>query len=97
MILGAVYEREMKVAPRSRGLFVARAVYCGALLGIVATCWLVVTGSQTVATVVEVATLFFARQKGSIHWSSFATNQNLAPKMVNQDPKEISEAKRGSR
>jgi ABC-type transport system involved in multi-copper enzyme maturation permease subunit len=55
MILGAVYEREMKVAPRSRGLFVARAVYCGALLGIVATCWLVVTGSQTVATVGDAA------------------------------------------
>jgi len=55
MILGAVYEREMRVAPRSRGLFVARAVYCGALLGIVATCWLVVTGSQTVATVGDTA------------------------------------------
>jgi len=54
-ILGAVYEREMKVAPRSRGLFVARAVYCGTLLGIVATCWLVVTGSQTVATVGDTA------------------------------------------
>ena len=55
MLLGAVYEREMKVAPRSRGLFVARAVYCGALLGIVATCWLVVTGSQTVTTVGDTA------------------------------------------
>jgi ABC-type transport system involved in multi-copper enzyme maturation permease subunit len=55
MLLGAVYEREVKVAPRSRGLFVARAVYCGALLGIIATCWLVVTGSQTVATVGDTA------------------------------------------
>jgi ABC-type transport system involved in multi-copper enzyme maturation permease subunit len=55
MILGAVYEREMRMAPRSRGLFVARAVYCGILLGIVATCWLVVTGSQTVATVGDAA------------------------------------------
>ena len=55
MLLGAVYEREMKVAPRSRGLYVARAVYCGTLLGIVATCWLVVTGSQTVATVGDTA------------------------------------------
>jgi ABC-type transport system involved in multi-copper enzyme maturation permease subunit len=45
----------VKVAPRSRGLFVARAVYCGALLGIIATCWLVVTGSQTVATVGDTA------------------------------------------
>ena len=55
MILGAVCEREMSAAPRSRGLFVARAVYCGTLLGIVATCWLVVTGSQTVATVGDAA------------------------------------------
>jgi ABC-type transport system involved in multi-copper enzyme maturation permease subunit len=55
MLLGAVYEREMRMAPRSRGLFVARAVYCGILLGIVATCWLVVTGSQTVATVGDAA------------------------------------------
>lgn len=55
MLLGAVYEREMKVAPRSRGLFVARAVSCGVLLGIVATCWLVVTGSQTVTTVGDTA------------------------------------------
>ena len=54
-ILGAVYEREMKVATRSRGLYVARAVFGGALLGIVATCWLVVTGSQTVATVGDTA------------------------------------------
>ncbi len=55
MILGAVCEREMWAAPRSRGLFVARAVYGGTLLGIVATCWLVVTGSQTVATVGDAA------------------------------------------
>ena len=50
MILGAVCEREVRAAPRSQGLFVARAVYAGTLLGIVATCWLVVTGSQSVAT-----------------------------------------------
>ena len=55
MILGAVFERELRTAPRSRGLFVGRAVYCGMLLGIVATCWLVVTGSQTVATVGDAA------------------------------------------
>jgi len=55
VILGAVCEREMSAAPRSRGLFVARAVYGGTLLGIVATCWLVVTGSQTVATVGDAA------------------------------------------
>jgi ABC-type Na+ efflux pump permease subunit len=55
MFLGAVGEREVLVAPRSRGLFMARAVYAGALLGIVATCWLVVTGTQSVATIGDMA------------------------------------------
>ena len=50
MLLGAVFEREIRFAPRSRGLFVARAVYCAALLGIIATCWLVVTGTQSITT-----------------------------------------------
>jgi ABC-type transport system involved in multi-copper enzyme maturation permease subunit len=55
MILGAIYEREVLVVPRSRGLFVARAVYAGTLLGIVATCWLVVTGTHTVTTIGDTA------------------------------------------
>jgi len=50
MFLGAVCEREVLVAPRTRGLFVARAVYAGTLLGIVTTCWLVLTGTQAIAT-----------------------------------------------
>ncbi|MFM8734497.1 MAG: ABC transporter permease subunit [Pirellulales bacterium] len=55
MLLGAVFEREVLVAPRSRGLFIARAVYAGTLVGLVATCWLVVTGSQPIATVGDAA------------------------------------------
>ena len=55
MILGAVFERELRVAPRTRGVYVARAVYCGGLLAIIATCWLVVTGSQAVSTVGDTA------------------------------------------
>lgn len=55
MFLGAVCEREVLVAPRSRGLFMARAVYAGALLGIVATCWLVVTGTQAITTIGDTA------------------------------------------
>jgi Ca-activated chloride channel family protein len=51
MFLGAVCEREVLVAPRARGLYVARAVYAGTLLGIIATCWLLVTGTQAIATV----------------------------------------------
>jgi len=51
MILGAVCEREILVCPRTRSLYVARAVAAAVLLGIIATCWLVVTGSQTVTTI----------------------------------------------
>lgn len=55
MLLGAVFEREVAFAPRARGLYVARAVYAGALLAILATCWLVVTGTQSVSTVGDTA------------------------------------------
>jgi len=55
MLLGAVFEREIRYAPRSRGLFVARAVYCGSLLAIIATCWLVVTGTQSITTAGDTA------------------------------------------
>ena len=55
MFLGAVCEREVLVAPRARGLYVARAVYAGTLLGIIATCWLLVTGTQAIATVGDAA------------------------------------------
>ncbi|NBV44299.1 MAG: hypothetical protein EBR86_01315 [Planctomycetia bacterium] len=55
MFLGAVFEREVSCAPRARGWFVARAVYCGALLAIIATCWLVVTGTQSVTTAGDTA------------------------------------------
>ena len=55
MLLGAVCEREVLIAPRTRALYATRGVYAGTLLGIVATCWLVVTGTQTIATVGDTA------------------------------------------
>ncbi|MFM7206617.1 MAG: hypothetical protein ACKO4T_08120 [Planctomycetaceae bacterium] len=55
MFLGAVGEREVLVAPRARGLYVARAVYAGTLLGIVATCWLLVAGTRPIATLGDAA------------------------------------------
>lgn len=55
MFGGAVFERELLVAPRTRGLYVARAVTAATLLGIVATCWLVVTGSQDIVTIGDTA------------------------------------------
>ena len=54
-MVGAVFEREVRVVPRSRGLAVARAVYAGTLLGIIATCWLVITGTQAVTTAGDTA------------------------------------------
>ena len=50
MVTGAICEREMLVAPRTQSLYAARALSAGLLLGIIATCWLVVTGSQAVTT-----------------------------------------------
>ena len=55
MILGAVWEREVMVAPRTRGLYVARCLAAATLLGIIATCWLVVTGSQAITTIGDTA------------------------------------------
>lgn len=55
MFLGAVFEREIASVPKTRGLFVARAVYGSTLLAIVATCWLVVTDSQSITTAGDTA------------------------------------------
>ena len=55
MILGAVFDRELAMAPRAQGLFIARAIAAGTLLAIVATCWLVVTGSQPLASAGDTA------------------------------------------
>ncbi len=51
MILGAVFEREILVVPRTRGLYVARGLAAATLLGLIATSWLVLTGTQSVATI----------------------------------------------
>jgi len=50
MFLGAVCEREILVVPRTRGMYVARSLAAATLLGIMGTCWLVVTGSQALVT-----------------------------------------------
>ena len=49
-MLGAVFEREVRMVPRNRGLAIARAVYAAALLAIITTCWLVITGTQSITT-----------------------------------------------
>jgi ABC-type transport system involved in multi-copper enzyme maturation permease subunit len=54
-MLGAVFEREVRMVPRNRGLAIARAVYAGTLLAIIATCWLVMTGTQSITTAGDTA------------------------------------------
>ena len=54
-MLGAVFEREVRMVPRNRGLAIARAVYAGVLLAIIATCWLVITGTQSITTAGDTA------------------------------------------
>ena len=54
-MLGAVFEREVKTVPRNRGMAIARAVYAGILLAIIATCWLVITGTQAITTAGDTA------------------------------------------
>jgi ABC-type transport system involved in multi-copper enzyme maturation permease subunit len=54
-MLGAVFEREVKTVPRNRGLAIARAVYAGTLLAIIATCWLVITSTQSITTAGDTA------------------------------------------
>lgn len=51
MIFGAVLEREILVVPRTRGLAIARCLAAATILGIMATSWLVLTGSHSVATI----------------------------------------------
>ncbi|GHT24396.1 hypothetical protein FACS189419_09320 [Planctomycetales bacterium] len=46
MIIGPVFSREIAVAPRRDWTYVSRSVYAGLLLVLVATSWLVVSGTQ---------------------------------------------------
>ena len=55
MLLGAVFEREVRFAPKSKGLFIGRAIYAGSLLAIIATCWLVLTGTQAITSAGDTA------------------------------------------
>ena len=55
MLVGPVFTREVATAPRSWRLYFLRAVYVGALFGLVATAWLIVFGSQPVRSLGDLA------------------------------------------
>ncbi len=55
LLLGPVFSREVAVAPRRARMYVARGAYAGALLLLVCTAWLVLTGTQVVRDVSDLA------------------------------------------
>ena len=55
MLIGPVFTREVVTAPRRARLYVSRAAYISALLVLVCTAWLLVTGTQFVRNVGDMA------------------------------------------
>ncbi len=55
MLIGPVFTREVTTTPRSWRLYLMRAVYVGALFGLVLTAWLILLGSQNVRSLGDLA------------------------------------------
>ena len=55
MFIGPVFTREVAIAPRHVKLYVARTAYAVALLVLISTAWLVLTGTQLVREVGDLA------------------------------------------
>ena len=55
MLIGPVFNREVAIAPRRTRLYVGRAAYAAALLVLIGTAWMVLTGTQLVRDVGDLA------------------------------------------
>lgn len=55
MLVGPVFTREFTIAPRRPRLYVARAAYVVGLLGLMSVAWLMVTGTQMVRDIGDLA------------------------------------------
>ncbi len=55
LIVGPVFTRELVTAPRRGRLFLYRAVYAGVLFGVMCTAWLLLTQTQTIRSVGDMA------------------------------------------
>ncbi|MFZ5828745.1 MAG: hypothetical protein ACOY3P_01590, partial [Planctomycetota bacterium] len=55
MLIGPVFAREVTIAPRRTRMYTARTVYAAALLVLMFTAWLVLTGTQLVRDVGDLA------------------------------------------
>ena len=63
MLVGPVFTREFTIAPRRPRLYIARAAYVLGLLGLMSVAWLMVTGTQVVRDIGDLArfgTMLFA-------------------------------------
>jgi ABC-type transport system involved in multi-copper enzyme maturation permease subunit len=55
MLIGPVFTREITTSPRGWRQYVMRAIYVGALFGLVITAWLILLGSQNVRSLGDLA------------------------------------------
>jgi len=55
VLIGPVFTRELTIAPRRARLYVARALYVLALLTLTGTAWLILTGTQMIRDVGDMA------------------------------------------
>ena len=55
MLFGPVFTREVVIAPRRTRIYIARSAYAAALLLLICTAWLVLTGTQIVRDVGDLA------------------------------------------
>ena len=56
MLVGPVFSRELATSPRRPRLFVYRSVYAAVLFGVMCTAWLILTGTQVITSVADMAT-----------------------------------------
>ena len=55
LLIGPVFTREVTIAPRRSRMYVARTTYAGVMLIVMSTAWLVLTGTQIVRDVGDLA------------------------------------------
>jgi ABC-type transport system involved in multi-copper enzyme maturation permease subunit len=55
VLIGPVFTRELVTAPRRPRLFAYRTVYAGVLFGVMCTAWLIMTGTQVITNVGDMA------------------------------------------
>ncbi|MFH1919199.1 MAG: ABC transporter permease subunit [Planctomycetota bacterium] len=55
MLIGPIFSRELVVAPRRPWLYVTRAVYCLLMFFLISTAWLILTGTQLVRDLGDMA------------------------------------------